>query len=1649
MKTTKLFLLALLSATWFASMSLAAPIQFELVWSGAPFGNSAFASGMVTLDDAIVPNPGSYSGPLAGGGFTDLIMTITGAGADDGTFDSTDFNSISWNTGGGTLDLTEELVGQPTFGLPWGTVPSAGEAGDFNLFSSKAGAPTGTFYFQLTTSSGLTMALVSMTPIDPNGDLDEDGVINADDNCPRIANPDQSDADSDGKGDACDNCPSTPNPSQRDDDGDGIGNSCDICPQAYNPDQADGDGDGVGDACDNCPLDPNPPVVGYGTFTKLDSDPDDGSIADRISENLAVTRGAAQGVYNVGTDQIEWAAGGCDAPTSVYRPTLVDLRLFGDLPDLQQLPGLDTCLHDITTDTYYDIHWESWSRGGAGGFSYSRDGIVSQPDADRDGVGDACDACPNDPNNDADGDGLCGDVDPCPNDPDNDADGDGVCGDVDNCPLDPNPPVAGYGTFTKLDSDPDDGSVVDRISENLALTRGATRGVYNTGTDAIEWAVGTCGAPTSSSVSDFDTLLQFYFRPVDQNLPGSDTCLHDITTDTYYDIHWESWSCCGAGGFSYSRDGIVSQPDADRDGVGDACDACPNDPDNDADGDGLCGDVDNCPLSPNVDQSDSDGDGVGDACDNCPSTPNPDQADDDGDGFGNACDNCPRTFNPDQADGDGDGVGDACDNCPSDPNPPVVGYGTFTKLDSDPDDGSVADRISENLALTRGAAQGVYNVGTDQIEWAAGGCDTPTSVYRPTLVDLRRVGDLPDLQQLPGLDTCLHDITTGVFYTIHWESWSCCGAGGFSYSRDGIVTQPDADRDGVGDACDLCPGFNDRADVDGDGLPDCLDNCPNAYNPDQADADADGRGDVCDPCPTDFEPPTIVCADDFVTPAAQGETSTQVAFDFNDGQVPSGTSVSGVASVADDGTGANGVLHLTDADVLFVNGAFVIPDPVQGRPVNQLVANWRSLIGGDTIGILQFGRPGADGYSFNWGTDLEASLAGEEGTGTGLTVTVDTWDNMEQTGEFDAAPGLEIKWRGARVAFDTIDPDQGLAKDFLRKNEFVDVELTVTPGGLVTFTYDGRMLTAQLPDWTGIAGGSFVFGARTGGATDNHWIDDLSIETGTVAPECSQFVTFAPVVTDNCDGTYVTGSVLQELYFDIDGVTIADLRNSAKFPNAPDLVRFRSSIEANTFDEFDNYGTRISGFILPPVSGEYVFYMAADDQGEFWLSTDESPANLVQIAREPVWAERRDFVGEAGGGGRGFPLANISAPINLTAGQAYYFEALMKEGILGDHLAVAWQMPGGAAPTDGSEPIGGPYLAIRTAPASIVCDPPSGSAFPVGTTEVTCTATDSSGNSATCSFNITVLGTISGTKFYDVNANGARDPGEPGVNGWRIDVTDSGGGVATTYTDDNGDYLFDAPVGSYTVTEVPPDANWAATTPASRQVEVTPEACHPVCLFGNVCIHPPSNGFGLGYWFNPNGKTVLLADDPAWRSLLNECNLRNLDGTPYVVPEGSFSTAFGSFRTWLMRARANNMAYMLSAQLTATTLDVQYKGLGDDTGLVVPACLTTSGGANVVTTLGLPIIAGPLGEPTCDGNSCAGGEGYVTIGTLRALAKASLLTNGDTSVADAVRTYQECLKDLLDQVNNNGSPPAPDGYNCPLLRVISPTPAGCPFTSPY
>ncbi|MBR3413118.1 MAG: thrombospondin type 3 repeat-containing protein [Bacteroidales bacterium] len=148
--------------------------------------------------------------------------------------------------------------------------------------------------------NNLTIFLNSYPPsaLTTGNDLDGDGIPNATDNCPCIANVDQTDSDHDGLGDACDNCPIRYNPLQEDTDGDGIGDGCDNCPRHYNPLQEDADGDHIGDSCDNCPTVVNPrqydfdldsigdecdpDIDGDSILNEMDPDRDGDGVADSV-----------------------------------------------------------------------------------------------------------------------------------------------------------------------------------------------------------------------------------------------------------------------------------------------------------------------------------------------------------------------------------------------------------------------------------------------------------------------------------------------------------------------------------------------------------------------------------------------------------------------------------------------------------------------------------------------------------------------------------------------------------------------------------------------------------------------------------------------------------------------------------------------------------------------------------------------------------------------------------------------------------------------------------------------------------------------------------------------------------------------------------------------------------------------------------------------------------------------------------------------------------------------------------------------------------------------------------------------------------------------------------------------------------------------
>ena len=145
-------------------------------------------------------------------------------------------------------------------------------------------------------------------------------------------------------------------------------------------------------------------------------------------------------------------------------------------------------------------------------------------------------------------------------------------------------------------------------------------------------------------------------------------------------------------------------------------------------------------------------------------------------------------------------------------------------------------------------------------------------------------------------------------------------------------------------------------------------------------------------------------------------------------------------------------------------------------------------------------------------------------------------------------------------------------------------------------------------------------------------------------------------------------------------------------------------------------------------------------------------------------------------------------------------------------------------------------------------------------------------------------------------------------------------------------------------------------------------------------------GLTLGYWSNKNGQKL---ENDADFTELTALHLRNADGS-----DRDFTSDLDSNKSdlhdWLLGANAVNMSNMLSAQLAAMILNVQH-------GFVSGTAL---------------IYAGDCGNTGVNNQ-------FITTNDLMAAADAALAADGYAVDGDPNRDAQECLKDALDDANNN------------------------------
>jgi hypothetical protein len=146
------------------------------------------------------------------------------------------------------------------------------------------------------------------------------------------------------------------------------------------------------------------------------------------------------------------------------------------------------------------------------------------------------------------------------------------------------------------------------------------------------------------------------------------------------------------------------------------------------------------------------------------------------------------------------------------------------------------------------------------------------------------------------------------------------------------------------------------------------------------------------------------------------------------------------------------------------------------------------------------------------------------------------------------------------------------------------------------------------------------------------------------------------------------------------GATWGYLINNPAFVACPEFKSHRSTLltpEATLAtldrepDSAKNYGQLLAAYIRPPVSGDYIFYISADDEGEMWIGPAGSDKPDKKLCHNPFFAPYRDY-------GR-FPTQK-SAPVRLEAGRMYPINVLHVNVDNAGSLSIAWQKPGDDKP---------------------------------------------------------------------------------------------------------------------------------------------------------------------------------------------------------------------------------------------------------------------------------------------------------------------------------------------------------------------------------
>jgi hypothetical protein len=198
-------------------------------------------------------------------------------------------------------------------------------------------------------------------------------------------------------------------------------------------------------------------------------------------------------------------------------------------------------------------------------------------------------------------------------------------------------------------------------------------------------------------------------------------------------------------------------------------------------------------------------------------------------------------------------------------------------------------------------------------------------------------------------------------------------------------------------------------------------------------------------------------------------------------------------------------------------------------------------------------------------------------------------------------------------------------------------------------------------------------------------IDPSSFQVRVAAFDNAGDSTLSDTIHITVEGCSASGNILGQGFLNIPGSQVSDLTSNSAYPDSASIVAYLPSFEYSNVGT--NYGGRVRGYICPPVTGNYTFYIAGDDQAGLYLSTDDKEANKTLIAYNEGPVGYREWTRYS---------TQKSVPIHLIKGGKYYIESIHKQGTGANHLSVGWILPNGVA----ERPITGARLSPFVLPTS-------------------------------------------------------------------------------------------------------------------------------------------------------------------------------------------------------------------------------------------------------------------------------------------------------------------------------------------------------------